>query len=214
MTSLPPIGKIPTLETRYYQQVLVLADTNQDNKASLDELKKLKADRDAVRFIQAPGQNWTKSNQAIDILINHFGVFATNRGLPPDAVRTMEFRVGEDDHIDSSEIDAVAARDGRAQNISARDLGIRRGEHDTPGCDHHPGPPLTRLRRPIIVPIFFPPVSQTPGSSLPPLQPGQIAPQQLILSLFSALLQNLMSNGEASNNFWKQAAGNNNPWFS
>jgi hypothetical protein len=121
MASLP--YGFPTLSTQVYKQVLNQADTrgNRDGKVSSDELAQLSNHYSAIRFIQFD-QGHANRQQALDVMRNHFSHFAGNRGQHPGSIRTLEFIIGRDDHIEHDEIDGVASGDGNRQSISTQDV--------------------------------------------------------------------------------------------
>lgn len=160
---------VPTLKTTYYSAVHQAADKNKDGKVSLEELQAQKAELDAIQTFQYDPE-LEKRKKAVTVLTENFGVFANNRGLPPGSARTMEFRVGEDDHIRLNEINAIALRDGIASNITQKDvLGT---SNDTNPWGIEDRPPLAQgLQR--LIPFLLQLLSRAqgfvPGAPLPRL---------------------------------------------
>jgi len=193
------VNNIPTLNTSYYRTVHQAADKNKDGKVSLEELQALKTEYEGIRtFVYDP--ELAKRQQAVGVLVENFGVFANNRGLPPGMMRTMDFQVGEDDHVRLHEIEAIALRDGVASNISQQDV---TGEAQTPGPTPLPHPRPRPRRRTGLLP-------------LPPQIPPQVRQflQQLLPRLLQLFAQANPNGLPQAPDPWQQSAGNSNPWFS
>lgn len=197
------VNNIPTLNTSYYRTVHQAADKNKDGKVSLEELQALKTEYDGIRTLVYDPE-LEKRKQAVTVLTENFGVFANNRGLPPGSVTTMEFRVGEDDHIRLNEINAIALRDGNASNITQQDV---TGEAQTPSP--YPLPPQHRRprRRTGLLPL---------PTQLPPQIPPQVRQflQQLLPRLLQLFAQANPNGLPQAPDPWQQSAGKSNPWFS
>lgn len=150
MASLP-FG-FPTLNNVVYLQVINQADQagNRDGKTSEQELAGL-SNIYAANNQGGFGQAQANQQQALDVLRNNFVLFAQNRGLHPDAPRTLEFRVGEDDHIRPNEIAGVAQRDGIPGSVSQFDVTGQQGPvqppNPNPGPNPNPQPPQNNIQQ-------------------------------------------------------------------
>lgn len=99
--------------TQNFLSVLQKADINQDQKLSQAEVQQSLLATSSLTAAERP---------AAQVMNEKFSYFAGNRGLPPDAIRTTEFRVGEDDQIRQNEVLAIANFDGNINDVSRRDL--------------------------------------------------------------------------------------------
>ncbi len=133
----------PNIPTRIAVDVHNEADTrgNGDGKVSKQELTELKEYYAGIRFV-IDDPNFRHQQEAVNVMIQHFGTFANNRGLPKDAMRTMDYRIGEDDHIRTNEIYAVARNDGNGSSISTYDVTGQSPYNPTPTPPRHPYDPL------------------------------------------------------------------------
>lgn len=174
---------VRTIATNVYLEAQSKADAQGDRngKSSLDELNNflmnLNQQAQVSRFTPEGQQAHQNLTDATQVMIDHFGVFANNRGLPPGSIMTQEFRVDEDDQIRPEEIRSVATGDGKPQDISNQDI----------NGPFNPQQP----------PVYEPPVYQPPVYRPPVYRPpvygggGQYGGYQSIFQQILRVLQSL-----------------------
>lgn len=104
---------IQTMSTYKYLQVLDVADTNNDGKASKEELESYQS------FLEAEHPN----NIYLDVtqnMVENFAIFDNRNN--PHATQTTEVIDGEDGFIRASEIRALSRVDGKRSTISHEDI--------------------------------------------------------------------------------------------
>ena len=180
-TPTPFPGTLGTLPTERYIDVHRSADTNNDQKVSKQELQShldsLNRLSQVADFTVEGYQTHQENIQMTQAMLKNFSHFANNRGMSPDAPRTLEFRIGEDDHIRENEIRAIAAWQGDPANMSPNEVNNRR---------IGPIPPVPPAPTPVPAP---PPPAPTPN---PPPPISNDIYQQLI-NLLIQVIQSMMN---------------------
>ncbi len=107
---MPPVNGFSPIQLSVILNAHRSADSDGDNMTTKRELEKY---RDVAT---------DKSElAALDVLIDNYSLFASNRGLPKGSMQTMEVRP-DDDKISYDEILAVSGFDGDASTLSEKDV--------------------------------------------------------------------------------------------